>query len=248
MAVGAYTMGDPRRQGRRLVLAGDAAPRIGVVDGRRRCSSACHRFDSAPTTSRSPRSRSRRSSATSPTTGATSPAATWDSSATPAPGASSRSASTAGWTPTASRHELPAPAPAREPGAAFWCSRCSSRSSCGRRGGASSRRSARTRTRRAPSARTRSRTSSSRSRSRRRSPRSPASCSRSTLILSYPRVRPGLHDLRLRDRDPRRARELPRRDPRLGLPDLMLEGTRYLELPLSDARVAAIRFIIVGPS
>ena len=28
----------------------------------------------------------------------------------------------------------------------------------------------------------------------------------------------------------------------------MLEATRYLELPLSDARVAALRFMIVGPS
>ena len=57
-------------------------------------------------------------------------------------------------------------------------------------------------------------------------------------ILTPGELRPGPDRLRLRDRDPRRARELPGRRRRIVLPVVMLEATRYLELPLSDERVA----------
>ena len=102
MAVGSYAMGILVVKSGPLVLArarpGDPASR-----SPRRCSWASPRSASEPTTSRSRRSRSARSSASSRTTGTGSPEATSGSSATATRGPTRRHGSTAGWSASGSR-------------------------------------------------------------------------------------------------------------------------------------------------
>ena len=128
-----------------------------------RSSSGCPRSASEPTTSRSRPSRSARSSGTSRTTGTGSPEAIWACSATPTRGRASRPASTAGSSTSGSLRTSCSPSCSS---ISYCCSSSprSSRSSCDRRGGVCSTRSARTRMPPARWARTRSPTSSSHSR------------------------------------------------------------------------------------
>ena len=199
-------------------------------DRRRRwsrpCSSACRRSACGRTTSRSRRSPSARSSATSPTTGTGSRAATWVCSATRTAGSRS-SVRIDGWLEHLGIDVTSFLLPLLVVNLALFLvlTAARRRCSCARRGGASSARSARTRTQRARSARTRSSTSCSRSRSSAALAALAGLHARDQLsTLLARRVRPGLHHLRVRDRDPRRARQLLRRPRRLVRPDVAARG------------------------